>query len=366
MLLTDMNIDCLEAVLEHLTLANLLKAADVNRRLRRVAQQVFDQKYGRKKINFTWIGLCPQEIRWMGKHSRIDILDTSVSIRHHQTISKLMRNFDGDVKLAIDYISIISTKDSMYVFERNFPALRRLNLDIFLYSYPCDKYKMINRFFDPVRGMLCCNPQLTYLRVHSEIFKRLPPIYVQALNRSLINLKSLHFVQTKVIHENTLHFANVTEFTIDMMNRINSHPIQFNFDQLISFTLKACEMNNWIYIFIGQNRTIKELNIVQGMVKTKFKRTVPLLKRLLPSLSVVSITRRKISANIAIEIIRNFELLRKLTLKCEVSSKKIYKKLYKKFSPGWMVSITQSLKEDPDIDTPIEYVIILERSQALE
>lgn len=50
MKLIDLNIDCLEGVLEHLQIEDLLNAADANKRLSHAASFLFDRKYGRKYL----------------------------------------------------------------------------------------------------------------------------------------------------------------------------------------------------------------------------------------------------------------------------------------------------------------------------
>lgn len=49
---TDLNIDCLEIVLEYLELIDLLNVADSTKRLNKVAELVFARKHGKKDVNF--------------------------------------------------------------------------------------------------------------------------------------------------------------------------------------------------------------------------------------------------------------------------------------------------------------------------
>lgn len=54
MILTDLNIDCLEGILEHLELAELCNVADSHKRLRVASKNVFKNKYNGHRFNLTW------------------------------------------------------------------------------------------------------------------------------------------------------------------------------------------------------------------------------------------------------------------------------------------------------------------------
>ncbi|XP_055323587.1 uncharacterized protein LOC129578686 [Sitodiplosis mosellana] len=51
MKLTDLNIDCIEGILEHLEIDDLMSAADSNTRLRHAARFVYDRKYSEKTVS---------------------------------------------------------------------------------------------------------------------------------------------------------------------------------------------------------------------------------------------------------------------------------------------------------------------------
>lgn len=55
MRLTDLNIDCLETILEHLKLGDLLNVADANKRLHRAACSTFVEKYHEESATFELI-----------------------------------------------------------------------------------------------------------------------------------------------------------------------------------------------------------------------------------------------------------------------------------------------------------------------
>lgn len=92
MILTDLNLDCLETDFEYLGFSDLLNLADTNKRIRRATELVFIRKYQHKKLI---INDCLHD-------GQIYITDNSIEIHNIKPCLQILRCF-GPFITAIDF-----------------------------------------------------------------------------------------------------------------------------------------------------------------------------------------------------------------------------------------------------------------------
>lgn len=91
MKLTDLNIDCLEAILNHLDLQNLLNVADSNKRLCHASKFVYIEKYGSCTVIFPI--LYESQRSSIECHKLILVKGNMIHFRHLKYILQLLRIF---------------------------------------------------------------------------------------------------------------------------------------------------------------------------------------------------------------------------------------------------------------------------------
>lgn len=95
--IADVNDDCLQHILEELSLEDLLNVADTNKQLSRVAKLVYKKKYGQKRVQMLF---CYQSMD-----------SDTISINNFSSCLKLMRCFGTSIsKLSISYFNIPGPK----------------------------------------------------------------------------------------------------------------------------------------------------------------------------------------------------------------------------------------------------------------
>lgn len=76
----DMNVDCLERVLQYLEFIDLLNAADSDKQLNNAANIIFSRKHGKKKFIFGDTGLSKSPLIQTSKYF-IDVNDLKIGLR---------------------------------------------------------------------------------------------------------------------------------------------------------------------------------------------------------------------------------------------------------------------------------------------
>lgn len=133
MILTDLSIDCIEGILEHLEFEDLLNVADSNERLRHASKFVFTWKYGGYQFNFENARINRTSgIRLLSKDHEIWIIKLNTSLQVLRIFGAIMSRikYSGkfSIPLIIDYINDYC-KNTLKDIEISRDRLRRLDLD---------------------------------------------------------------------------------------------------------------------------------------------------------------------------------------------------------------------------------------------
>lgn len=108
MKLTDLNIDCLEGILEYVKIRDLFNVADSNKRLRHASKFVFLRKYGICKFRFICESksIKPRPVRW----------EELIRINDLKSILQLLRNF-GALIYGIIYYDFNHKNTGQYIID---------------------------------------------------------------------------------------------------------------------------------------------------------------------------------------------------------------------------------------------------------
>ncbi|XP_055296439.1 uncharacterized protein LOC129565504 [Sitodiplosis mosellana] len=171
MKIIEMNVDCLEKVLECLNFIDLLNAADSNKQLNHAATLIFNRKYGKKKFIFGETRLSPKPLLQSGKYF-IDINDLRTGLKclrcfGAQISEMVLYRFQEDVsEFDLHIIAYINeycaeaitrigvrncSEDGLKYFTTPFTKVE----DVYLQSCSAEK-EWIKRVFPKVRELKLC------------------------------------------------------------------------------------------------------------------------------------------------------------------------------------------------------------------
>lgn len=152
MKLIDLNIDCLEGILEYLKLEDLLNAADSNKRLCHASKFVFFGKYGSPKITFIRAYKSRQEC--LKQYKLIEVqTKNNISLNDLKSIFQILRNFGHLIsKINFDLLSSeISRQTRIYIIDYvNYYCHESLN-EIFIVMMNQDFLKCFKKPFIRVK-----------------------------------------------------------------------------------------------------------------------------------------------------------------------------------------------------------------------
>lgn len=160
--LNDLNIICLETVLEYLEIKDLLNAADSNKRLRHAASMVYERKYGEMELHIEHLGH-----KCWDRNDQIKIntflISNFIQIQHPKCAFQLLRCF-GHVVTSIFGLDYFTWPTGAW--ERDF-------LDY------------INKFCSETLGTLnlCCTDWKTTLDGFRKPFKQVEQLGLKHLNK---------------------------------------------------------------------------------------------------------------------------------------------------------------------------------------
>lgn len=259
MKITDLNIDCIEQVFEHLKFSDLLSAADSNRRLRNCAKSHFRQTY-KQKFTFDLF------------HSTQNIHDNSADIKvyGYSDSFKIARCFGTeirDLEIKISQVDKIGTKQM------------------------CHLAKYLSAFL----------PTIHILKV--EVYK---PMMVlrrnNAGNYAVTECELLPVIEHDEVNQNVdlvQLFPTVTElkFRLDNVFRFDNFANHFKYLESLSLRISFNNMNlsNCFIIFLELNKQIKTLRIdFCRNIDTNF---VSLMVKYLPNIESLEIFGERSSIN---------------------------------------------------------------------
>lgn len=363
MKLTDLNIDCLENILEYLKVGDLLSAASSSKRLNKAANFIFVRKPWQKHVKFTKIHLSRNRLIEFEQNC-IEISDLKTSFQFIRCFGHLIPHiefvFSNQNQSEIDqhvinYISQycsdsltkITIENSLKGWEhlnKPFPKVKEVIL------YECDvsdTKNSIKRLFpkmenlrwcgtekpflvDPnhysnlevlyildnahyssklcvetLANILCLNPQLKHIYIHT-LEPLLDCISFQNAMKTLQNLLNLTFnvkkLSTKSI-DSVISLNSLTSFTIYIDND-DIMGIPFTFGQLEYLNMSfSHNLNADFFSFIDKHPTLVSLQITVDSIS--FMDLTKIAKSL-PSLGSIFFMC-KISANEAINFMSNFQ-----------------------------------------------------------
>lgn len=322
MKLTDLNIDCLDNILEYLELDDLLNAATANKRLNKAANFIYDRDYGKKQL------YC-QEIH-RSRHRSVDLIDDLIIICDLRTNLQLIRCF-GEVIFNI-YLTLSTQSQSMlgqytlnYINKYCSDTLLRIGVDngqcaLQHLSKPFSRVQdvtlgglqivdgnTINRLFPKMRKLECSFdfhqnsilananhfPNLKTLDIHDDTYfgfkfngdimvpllhlnsqleclniaTKRPIFESSAIQNALKTLKNLQILSFELdkpyTFDGVISLEHVKELKITLDGYYNTAKIPFLFPQLKQLDIKCSSyrLHNKFFDFIDEHPTIENLLI---------------------------------------------------------------------------------------------------------
>ncbi|XP_055325801.1 uncharacterized protein LOC129579659 [Sitodiplosis mosellana] len=340
MILTDLNIDCLEGILEHLKYQDLLNVADSNGRLRHASKFVFVEKYANYEFKFDSDANCRDKDVYPSRLGKLNIEDLKTVLQTLRIFGSLITRIDCIVMerpYITDYINefcsetvsdirFVKWRDGglNYFFKKSFtrtktvcivsngsneqnsklaeifPRMQNLTLYAKCSSFMHSGY-IVNHFphleyfkitpiclgnyikdtecFEVLRNFLKLNPQLKYLFMDCNDHAAMDILQVFAENER----KSKH-LELRNYHSNfsnireKIYLRNVKQFTIAVRY---IEKIPFLFDQLETFEIDSWYPLPCIYDFLQNNSTIKKLKIcINDLDYSKLISILPLVEEI--------------------------------------------------------------------------------------
>lgn len=388
MILTDLNIDCLEDILEYLELVDLLSAADSNKRLRHASKFVFLQKYG--SYQFAITESATNEISELKKIKLVEscILKYSLQlVRIFGSLISRIKCINKTNPYICDYIHEfcsetlrdIETSDLDY-FKRPFTSVETVYIRLFLTTTRTLDENSLKRIFPRIRGLTMrteCEhlhagciakhfPFLEYFYLNTywstrdnkcakviETFFRLNPqlkhlrlkcknrwdIYIlRKLQKCAPSLECLHldtgYNFFNIFNEKKVHLKTVKYLIIDGTH-YKIDVIPFSFDKLESLELLVnLKLIEGIYDFFQNNSSIKKLTIRSDLHPIDYSRLV----KSLPLLEEITVRKDYgLSIDIVLHVITMFKSLKYFCFwsydACE------YRQLQARLNDGWSMQL---------------------------
>lgn len=376
--LTDINIDCLESIFNHLDLISLLTVSDSNGYVKRAAELIFVRRYGKKKI---WLDLfinCPA--------SPVDEQLNQIKIFGLKTCLKVLRCFGHlitnlhitgdrfvlcenkkDTNRLIEYVSKFGNKN---LREISFEKLGKTALLQIKAEFPMVetvRYKQcevktafvgINHIFPKMQSLELIWTDVTYMDVFMPNLERLLidlPIYLdisqkerietmiqlnpqlkclkmyfffwnttflQSISKHFKSIENLeiafNFIESETYNVQHIHMNNVKKFHIQSI--VVPH-ITFSFNQLEEFTFETnCRWTEDNINLIIKHTSITKLVMKQMDSRFRFNVNDDIAMKManeLPMLKQLIIDYKEISVREAICVLKQFKALNRIQFNME-------------------------------------------------
>lgn len=383
MILTDLDIVCIEEIFEYLELKDLLNVADSNKRLCHASKFVFIRKYARDEnlICSDNIKRSLQTLRIYG--SLISLLIVQfledkaqqyvidyISEYCHESLNEIrfrvFYNFNGfknplkNVKSVILCSGIEFDKNWLL---RSFPRMQKLTLrshctpcihsemianhfpylQYFEYQIILARLKRDNNCIEVFKSFLRLNPQLRDLRL--ECGSKRDIEYLQVIGERERNLESLQLM----IHYcwvwdwpnlEKMHLKSVKHFSLMKPNNTRIQGgIPFSFDQLESFELytKGTLEQFGFYDVFQKNSSIKKFKLISNT-----QIDYEILAKYLPLLEEMTHSFYGISVDMVFHVITMFKNLKYF---CFIRKKKMnHKHLLEVLSDNWSMQFMDNTR----------------------
>lgn len=373
--LTDINIDCLTCIFEHLNLVDLLNVADSNTWLKSAADVMFTRNYGKKTI---WLDLDHQF-----SHPTIKLHHNLTIIRDLKTCLQIVRCFGyllnklqvtGDKFIwsgrEMDHIirlltyvnkycseslneitferfselSLVRVKDAfpnveivqfkyccvekiLMHFNRLFPKTRTLKLlwtdvaGVKLHIPHLEQLEInipisLNKFqMDNIKAIIRSNPQLRCLKIYFGWNTE----FLRNISKHMKSVKRLEIGCAFIGDEHdgdTIQFNGVNHFTLCSNGMTAVPKIIFSFDRIEEFTLETnCWWNEENINLISKHKSITKLIIKSN--DSTYRNTINgeiarKMAKALPSLRHISIEYKQFAVIEAKHLLNEFKLLKTL------------------------------------------------------
>ncbi|XP_055318374.1 uncharacterized protein LOC129576770 [Sitodiplosis mosellana] len=248
MKLDELNLDCIELVLEHLDLIDLLNAGDSTKRLNKAAELVYAHKYGNKVVQFRSIRISPIRLFKTEGASMVVIEDLKTALQLlrcvGRMISKLHINFSVFRIIEEDIEEKLQRDRRLFKYINNYCA--EFMKDFFIYSpapvvasYRADFLTYFEKPFINVEMFGHLNYHFTE---KSCLIKRFPKLKElgcgHTRNVSFYNINKIHFP-----HLEHLQIWEFSHIEVSLQNDMVLPILQLN-PQLRELTLKSFFLNS--------------------------------------------------------------------------------------------------------------------------
>lgn len=384
MILTDLNIDCLEEILEYLELKDLLNAADSNKRLCHASKFVFIRKYAgdyisiypnNDKRSLQIIRIFGSLIRRMECCFRYRTVTKSYVTDYineycNETLSEIQflatdKNFDcfknpfTNVKTVYLWSCQIDEKKNCLL--RLFPKMQKLTvkavctplihsetlanhfpyLEYFEYKAISADCRKDIKCVEGLKAFLKLNPQLRHLRM--ECGSKMDIEFLKVLGERERNLEILELYIWRgdfydfPLNSEKIHLRNVKHFRLDP--GLISGGFPFLFDQLESFELyngRILEQSNF-YDFFRKNSTIKKFKLTSytELDYSQLAQYLPLLEEMTHGFGGLSV-------DAVLHVITTFKSLRYFCFMREEHFE--YKQLLVRLSDNWSMQLKDNIR----------------------
>lgn len=226
--ITDINIDCLEAIFSYLSLVDLLNVADSNNYLREAAAVVFVQKFGKKPVQFNGMRAC---------RSRKISIRSKLFVRDLKSGLQLMRCFGQSVsrlEISDEYSSKYRTHVYVYIFQYIYQFCKLL-ASIKFQMLPRNKaFKYLRKPFRKVESVefFCC-----YLEKNLTPFNILFP-NVRSLKIDFCNVSDYRCIEQRF---NRLEHLQLSTSRENIQSVLLLNPDLKHFSTKITCDMKSLE-----------------------------------------------------------------------------------------------------------------------------
>lgn len=389
MKITDINIDCLESILNYLPLSDLLNVADSTKYLKKAATIVFVQKYRKKTMQLNGLQMSK---------SRKILINSKIYIRDLRTALQILRCFGYlilDLEISDEYSHYYRTNVYVYIFkyiykfckslttitfqelprnkafkylrkpfqkvksvvffcgvlEKNltplhilFPNIQSLKIDF------CDvnDLRCIEQHFDHlehlqlstkkenIQAIVSLNPNLKHFGTHTicdmQTIQRISEL--QLLESLSVVCSSDEFTQ---FNGSPLNFKTVKKLKLQFSHVKNRFPkIPLIFDQLDEFSTNH-RLDAEFFKFIAKHPVITKLNLPSSSSsKENIEEKQLEFLKMMHSLKELNLSQYAFSIDQVIGIFDKFNTLNKFGF--SISSEDEYNHLVKQSKNGWSVT----------------------------
>lgn len=243
----ELSFDCLEEILEYLTLIDLLNVADSSKRLKKAAELVYARKYGKEDVEFKTIRISSHRLFEIDDKSNIIIEDLKTSLQLLRcigcvifsiTFSSLpttrMTTEDIEIQLKIDSKILIYINNYCTVYLKKFALFPSVIVGSDQW-YGSDFLDYFDKPFEKVVDFSTLDCNFSDKTCITRIFPKLERLMCH-------HLSNVSFYRFNINHLRDLEELYVKEYAI----------------------IESSLTNEMVIAFLQQNPQLKELRLVSS------------------------------------------------------------------------------------------------------